>query len=704
MTTDYKYKAFISYSRQDEKAARWLQRAVENYRLPRHLAASLRKQERATALRPVFKDREDLHAASDLGETLRKALAQSEYLIVVCSPRAVASEWVNQEIAEFIRLRSVDKVLAVIVAGEPNAADSGQPPELECFPDQLRFQLDADGTLSNRKREPLAPDLRPGGDGRRLVRLKLVASLLGVDLDQLIQREAQRRVQVLASVTVFALAMAGVLLFLTVQTLRANQVAEARRNSAESLIEFMISDLRDQLEPVGRLAVLDSVGARALKYYEGLGSEHMNADSLGRRSRALLLLGEIQRGKGNLSGAADIFSQVAADTGALLDAGPDNTKRIFDHAQSTFWQGYIAWENLDFDQASRHLTEYLALARRLNDIEPDNPDWQLELHYAHSSMGALYYQQGNWQQAQLQFGQSLRLIEALLNARPGNPEYLRIYAEEASWLASTYLASNQYAKSAEFNAREYETYQRLLRLAPDDRTVQSRMVTALETRATLQLKQGDSEQAGHTLAAGEAQAAVLVDLDPENADYWKSYVFMSARLALLHISTGRLQRAPGYLDRCRESSLSLRSLNADSSRWLLSGYTQCQIAAVRYWLAMDDSERATSRLQALASTHAGLPEQLRSHLLYPDVSAAIALYRGDIARLQGELPLAMSHWKRALAILDGVPRPTHAQSHLRFNALLRLGDSSAAEQLGRRLVDEGYRNHELTGDYRRLAP
>ncbi|TDG11830.1 toll/interleukin-1 receptor domain-containing protein [Seongchinamella unica] len=704
MEKNYKYKAFISYSRQDEKAARWLQRAVENYRLPRHLAASLRNQGRATALRPVFKDREDLHASSNLGDSLRRALAESEYLIVVCSPNAVASEWVNQEIAEFIRMRSLDRVLAVIVAGEPNAVEAGHRPDLECFPDPLKYELDADGSLTDNRREPLAPDLRDGGDGKRLVRLKLIASMLGVDLDQLVQREAQRRVQILGAVAIFALIIAGALLFMTLQTLRANQIAEARRNSAESLIEFMISDLRDQLEPVGRLAVLDSVGARALKYYEGLGSEHMNADSLGRRSRALLLLGEIQRGKGNLSGASAIFSQVAADTAALLAAEPGNTKRIFDHAQSTFWQGYIAWENLDFDNASTHLSAYRDLAQRLVDTEPDNVDWQLELHYAYSSMGALYYQQGEWDLAQKVFSESLNLIETILAAQPGNPEYMRIYAEEASWLASTYLASNQYSRSAEFNAREYDTYEQLLLMSPDDRTVESRRVTALEIRATLQLILGEVEQARRTLAEGEAQAASLAKLDPENADYWKSHVFMSARLALLHISTGSPGEAPAHLDKCRESGASLSSLNADSSRWLLSGYAQCRIAAVRYWLAKRDTRNAAAAIKALEAMHAELPAPMQSHRLYPDVTAEILIYQGDIANMEGDVSRAMTHWQSALAVLDTVSQLTHAQSHIRFDALVRLDDVSTAKQLGRQLMDQGYLHHQLTRSYATLPP
>jgi tetratricopeptide (TPR) repeat protein len=707
LENSYKYKAFVSYSRRDEKAARWLQRAIEGYRLPKNLKAALLKQGKSTILSPVFRDREDLHASSSLGDVLMDALSQSEYLIVVCSPNTVASEWVNQEISEFIKLRSVDNVLAVILDGEPNALLGGRPAEEECFPELLRFELEADGSLSDRRREPLAPDLRTGGDGRRLVRLKLIASMLHVDLDQLVQREAQRRVQLLGALATFALVLAGVLSLMTIQTLRANKlaevqrvIAEERRESAEGLIEFMLGDLRDQLEPVGRLAVLDSVGARALTYYDELGQAQMDADSIGRRSRAMLLLGEIQRGKGNLSQAADMFSRVAEDTALLLAEDPGNTKRIYDHAQSTFWQGYIAWEILDFVKASRHLSEYLALAQQLTDIEPDNIEWQLELHYGFSNIGSLFYQQGEWAIAQANYSESLRIIAAILEAYPDNPEYLRNYAEEASWLASAYLASNQYKQSAKFNTREYEIYEKLLLVTPEDRTVASRMVNALITRATLQLIQGQTEQALNTLVEGNRLAASLTQLDPENADYWKSYIRTSANLARFHLSTGSLQEALTHLKKCQESGFRLDSMGAESGGWLLTAYSPCQLAAVRYWLIEGDIEQARVQLKELQEVHAALPGKLLSHRTYPEVTAEISLYLGDIVDMDGDASLANSYWRNAL---DTLPLLTNAQFHIKFDALVRLDEVTDARVVGLQLVDNGYLHHEFIQSYHELS-
>ena len=89
------YKAFISYSHTDEQTARWLHRYLENYRMPRALNGGGAAQKR---LRPIFRDREELASSVSLSESIKTALMRSEALIVVCSPAAAQSKWVNEEI------------------------------------------------------------------------------------------------------------------------------------------------------------------------------------------------------------------------------------------------------------------------------------------------------------------------------------------------------------------------------------------------------------------------------------------------------------------------------------------------------------------------------------------------------------------------------------------------------------------------------
>ena len=142
----------------------------------------------------MFRDRDELAASADLSAAVRKGLAQSANLIVICSPAAVQSRYVNQEIIEFKRLGRADRILPLIVDGEPHAATPGR----KCFPPALRFQVDAYGLLTDQPAtEPIAADLRPKADGEDNAKLKLIAGLLDVGFEDLRQRElkaARRRI------------------------------------------------------------------------------------------------------------------------------------------------------------------------------------------------------------------------------------------------------------------------------------------------------------------------------------------------------------------------------------------------------------------------------------------------------------------------------------------------------------------------------
>ena len=106
---------------------------------------------------PIFRDRDDLPAGSDLTQEVQAALRDSRFLVVICSPAAAQSKWVNQEIMLFKRLHGEGRVLAAIVDGEPFAEDKTGEGFAECFPKALRHRLSNGGGLGEERRNPSRP-------------------------------------------------------------------------------------------------------------------------------------------------------------------------------------------------------------------------------------------------------------------------------------------------------------------------------------------------------------------------------------------------------------------------------------------------------------------------------------------------------------------------------------------------------------------
>ena len=231
-----RYRAFISYSHNDARVAAWLHRSLEGYRVPKRLRGSAGEfgplPER---LNPIFRDREELASAGDLAARVHDALADSDALIVVCSPDAASSRWVNEEVLAFKRLTRSDRIYCLIVSGEPHAGDAR-----ECFPQALRFEIEADGQLGQRPAEPIAADIRPGKDGKALALLKLIAGLLGTDLDKLRQREAQRRQRRMLAIVVASLAGMTLALVLAATAWIARNDAQRRQLQAEYLLGSLL--------------------------------------------------------------------------------------------------------------------------------------------------------------------------------------------------------------------------------------------------------------------------------------------------------------------------------------------------------------------------------------------------------------------------------------------------------------------------------
>jgi WD40 repeat protein len=192
VNTVFRYAAFVSYASEDKAFARRLHRTLEAYRIPAGVGSfQLTDHPRSkNRLFPVFLDREELPSGG-LGPGLMRALADSHALIVICSPHAARSGWVDKEIRYFQSLGRAADVFAIIVSGEPNVSHTSRA-HTECFPSAL-WEEGATAADRSESAPVLAGDARKGKDGFRNAWLKVVAGLLNVNLGRLVDRDRRAR-------------------------------------------------------------------------------------------------------------------------------------------------------------------------------------------------------------------------------------------------------------------------------------------------------------------------------------------------------------------------------------------------------------------------------------------------------------------------------------------------------------------------------
>ena len=132
-----RYPVFLSYNHRDREFARWLHRSIESFVPPR---ISRGEAKRLPPLSPVFMDREELASSGDLAQSVQAALEASENLVVICSPHAAQSKWVNEEVKAFQKLGRGANIFCIVANGDPGILpQSASEIGVGCFPMAMLF-------------------------------------------------------------------------------------------------------------------------------------------------------------------------------------------------------------------------------------------------------------------------------------------------------------------------------------------------------------------------------------------------------------------------------------------------------------------------------------------------------------------------------------------------------------------------------------
>lgn len=680
----FRYWAFISYSHQDASWGRWLHKALETYRVPpRLIGMPIAAGSVPARLTPIFRDRDELPTATDLGFTIEEALRQSWCLIVICSPASARSRWVNEEVLAFQKLGHAERIFCLIVEGNEDAAAT------PCFPPALVERMSAAGTARG---EPIAADARRHGDGRAHARLKLISGMLGVGFDKLVQREQQRRIRNLALTTIAAVLVMSMLAVFSVVTINSRRDAESQRSHAEGLVEFMLGDLRKRLEPDGKLATLDAVGKEALAYYAAQNPETLDADALARRARALQQIGEVYNLRGQLDEALGVFEQASATTAELLARDESNPQRIFDHAQSVYWVGYVAYQRADIGLAEVKFTEYRRLAEKLVLLDSMKADWQAELGYANSNLGTLLYDQGRLDEASSIFERELELAQAQSHAAATNYSRQVRVAQARAWLGDVRFSQGELQDASDQRQAEIAVYSDALSRDPKNNDAKAGLAVSQRTLAQIMLGRGELSTAGEFAERSRAAAVELTELDPENSSWLANATSSLAMSSEIRRINGDER---GALDAAAfAGQLASKLVKRDAGvaawqlRWVEATTQQAKVLAStgKSLDALNIAQVALQRLQALPATKMDQPQTLAA-------TAQLLLLVGEQYSILNRRDEAARTYQRIVNELHDVGRGlTFRNQILLAAALSHLDRHEESESIANKFRTKGFRD------------
>ncbi len=243
------YNAFISYKHapEDNQVAEAVHKGLERF----HIPGKIQKKTGIKKINRIFRDKDELPITSDLSDTIANALADSDYLIVICSTNTKDSAWVPREIEYFLKNHSKRQIFTVLVNGEP----------VDVIPDILKYDertvTDENGNEQTVKLpvEPLSCDYRIGVNKAKKTELpRLAAGIIGCAYDELMNRHRAYRLKQLTAV--FAAVLAVMIGFCGYMYYSKVQIHKTYMESLKNQSRYLANESGNLLEEEQRITAL----------------------------------------------------------------------------------------------------------------------------------------------------------------------------------------------------------------------------------------------------------------------------------------------------------------------------------------------------------------------------------------------------------------------------------------------------------------
>jgi tetratricopeptide (TPR) repeat protein len=541
------YDGFISYSHAKDKAlASALQSAMQRLGKPWYRRRALR----------MFRDDTSLSASPELWGSIEQALGQSRFLILITSPEAATSPWVDKEVAHWLEHNGLSRLLIALTDGElvwNEAAADFYWSETTPLPPSLRGRFAS---------EPFWIDLRPHRDTASPHDAKFAdlaadfaATIHGRPKEDLLSQELrqQRRALRLA-----LSAVAALVLFLALAGWQWT-VARAQRNRAEHNLALatetangLVFNLAQKFRTTAGVpaAVIADILSRAQQLQNQLTAGGETAPDL-RRSQAAALdqTADTLLTIGDTKGALAAATQARDITQSLLAAAPGNTDYQRGLSIADEWVGRVLAVQGDLSGALAAYRDNLAVTNALVQKDPSNTEWQRGLSVSNNKIGDVLEAQGDLGGALAAYRDGLAIMNAVAQKDPGNPQWQYDLSVSTEDIGAVQYAQGDFPGALQSYRAKHEIISRLAQKDPSNTEWQRDLAVSDEMIGNTLQAQGDLTGA---LAAYRDCLAIITTLaqkDPGNAEWQRDLSLSDGKVANVRQAQGDL---PGALAAYRD--------------------------------------------------------------------------------------------------------------------------------------------------------
>jgi len=471
--------------------------------------------------------------------------------------------------------------------------------------------------------------------------------------------------------------------------LAAQAEAQRGRAQAESLLEFMLGDLRRKLEPVGRLDVLEDAAQRSLGYFTSLDASSLSVADLIRNAKGLHQLGDVRIAQGKLDDAMIAFQRSLLLAEEAKRKEPWSADAQLAVGTSHFFIGNAYRMRADLTSALAHLTQYMNAGEQLAAAHPDNDEYRLERAQGHGNVATILDMQGDLRGALAHNRVALEIKKARLDAAPADADRRAEYATTLNKVGLVLRRLGDMPAALSHFEQEFAIDSSLAANDPLNSKWKQKGATCRSYIAVLLENMGRDEEAFQQRTAELKSEQELHDSDPANVDWQRNLAITQSRLADLLRRRGDTRAATVWVSQAESLMRDLVQRPAARATWSRDlGVIRMTAARISLRAKSNAIGAIDEAIRLLESPPPAEPAGVR-------LLAEALVVRGEALAAAGRNREAKESWTRAREVIEPIARTTTDPSILDIDVRAVVCAGGNPEPLLQRLESLGYRHRDL---------